>query len=123
MKFYGAVFNVSEWKILTPEYAERTLRGRPANFRMKVALALLGNMELELVQPLQGESLNAEFLQSHGDGLHHVASFVTNIAESIARLNDLGFKVVQSGKRPSAEFAYLQNPEESSIIIELLKRS
>jgi 4-hydroxyphenylpyruvate dioxygenase-like putative hemolysin len=123
MKFYSAVFNVSEWKILTPDYAERTLKGRPGNFRMKVALALLGNIELELVQPLEGESLNAQFLQSHGDGLHHVASFVSNIAESIARLNNLGFKVVQSGKRPGAEFAYLQNPEEPSIIIELLKRS
>ena len=123
MKFYGDVFQVTEWKVFIPEYAERTLKGKPGNFRIKVAVTLLGNLELELVQLLEGEIANGESLQTRGDGLHHVATFVTDIAESIMRMKKLGFEVVQSGKRPGAEFAYLQNPEERSIIIELLKRA
>jgi 4-hydroxyphenylpyruvate dioxygenase-like putative hemolysin len=83
----------------------------------------LDNIELELVQPLEGDSVNAEFLQTHGEGLHHVAEFVTNIKQKTMELEKMGFTVIQSGKRPGAEFAYLQNMANSSIIIELLQRS
>jgi len=123
VKFYSDVFHVAEWKIFTPEYAERTLKGKPGNFRIKVAVTQLENLELELVQLLEGEIVNGESIQTHGGGLHHVATFVTDIGECIMRMKKLGFEVVQSGKRPGAEFAYLQNTEERSIIIEVLKRS
>lgn len=46
-----------------------TYRGRPADFVVHVALGYSGGMQLELIQPVRGDSLYTE----SGPGLHHVA--------------------------------------------------
>ena len=33
----------------------------------------LGNLYLEIIQPISGSSPYAEFLQEHGEGIHHLA--------------------------------------------------
>jgi len=123
MKLYGGIFGLAHWKVMTPEYTDRTFRGEIANFKVKVALARVGNMELELIQPLEGRSANAEFLLKHGEGLHHIGISVTNIKERIREFAELGFELIQSGERPGNVFAYLQNEAQSSILIELFERS
>lgn len=123
MRLYGNLFQLSNWNVITPEYKERTFRGQPGDFKLKVAQSNLGSLQLELVQPLEGRSANAEFLLACGEKLHHVGVFVSDIKNKIMDFEKRGFVVVQSGKRPGVEFAYLQNEAESSVIIELIERS
>jgi len=123
MKLYGSIFRVTNWKVMTPEYTDGTFRGQVGDFKLKVALARVGNVELELIQPLEGRSANAEFLLKHGEGLHHIGISVTNIKERIREFAELGFELIQSGRRPGAVHAYLQNETQPSIVIELFERS
>ena len=48
------------------------LRGKLVEHSFIAAIASVGDVELELIQPLCGESLYAEHLAQHGEGLHHV---------------------------------------------------
>jgi len=60
---------------------EQMIVGEP--FRLKVAHAkLLGSLLLELIQP-EGTSLWSEFLETHGEGLHHIAYNVSNWHEMV----------------------------------------
>ena len=47
-------------------------RGRPADFTADIALSYAGEMQLELIAPVSGESIYTEFLKRSGPGLHHI---------------------------------------------------
>src|SRR5688572_1869099 len=49
-----------------------TYRGRPADFVADISLAYSGDLQLELIRPVFGESIYTEHLERHGAGLHHV---------------------------------------------------
>ena len=67
---------IGPWRVYTfgPEtVTELTFRGKPASHSMKLCLAFSGTMMWEIVQPLTGPSLYEDFLEQHGEGVHHVA--------------------------------------------------
>jgi catechol 2,3-dioxygenase-like lactoylglutathione lyase family enzyme len=49
-----------------------THRGAPADFVANVSLSYAGDTQLEVIAPVSGESIYAEFLETSGPGLHHV---------------------------------------------------
>ena len=53
---------------------ERTLYGKPADdMRLRVSTASLGPVEIELMQPVAGQSIPAEYLDRYGEGINHLA--------------------------------------------------
>jgi methylmalonyl-CoA/ethylmalonyl-CoA epimerase len=40
---------------------------------MKAALTKVGDVSFELIEPLEGVSAYTDFLEAHGEGIHHVA--------------------------------------------------
>lgn len=79
--------------------SERTYMGKPEDYSMRLALATSNNMLWEVIEPLEGNSIYKDFLEAHGEGIHHVAmgceglSFEERVAEFEAR----GCKKIQSG--------------------------
>ena len=74
--------------------------------RPRVRLTYLdaGNGFIQLVEPLDGESEVARWLDEHGEGVHHVCFGVDDVAESVARIGG-GPRPDQLGSgrgRPSA---------------------
>ena len=49
-----------------------TYRGEPISCDLKVANIDMGNFVLELHQPIGGPSSFQEFLDTHGNGVHHI---------------------------------------------------
>lgn len=62
--------------------------GRPADFVADISLSYAGDTQLELIAPVSGESIYAEFLERHGAGLHHVCIEAADAEEFEARLRD-----------------------------------
>lgn len=83
-------------------------RGRPASFVADISLTYLGDMQLELIQPLEGESIYHDFLSAHGAGLHHICFETDDMEASLARAAAAGVEVAQRGSMAGMmEFAYL----------------
>jgi len=71
---------------------EQMIVGQP--FRLKIALAKLsGSLLLELLQPV-GRSLWSEFLETHGERLHHIAYDVSNWQEMVSKLEGCGARMM-----------------------------
>jgi methylmalonyl-CoA/ethylmalonyl-CoA epimerase len=49
-----------------------------------------GNAFVQLVEPLEVESDLAQWLQEHGEGLHHICFGVDDVADAVAALSDDG---------------------------------
>jgi len=114
------ILGIGPFRVLHPEYQEKSYLGQKGDFEMKFALASLGPIEIELIEPLGGKSVYNDFLEKTGGGFHHLAYEVSNLAEALRMLGDLGLKEVMSGARRGLRFAYVQG--ESGPILELVER-
>jgi len=127
VKNYWDNFGIGPWSIHTaapPDLTDTFIRGEPASFSMKLAFTKVGSIMLELIQPLEGESIYNEFIREKGGGLHHIATYeVEDMNEALSSLEKEGIKVLQRGKWRGASFAYLDTEKLLGIIIELVKRT
>ncbi len=82
-----------------------TYRGRPADFVADISLSYAGDTQLELIAPVNGDSIYTEFLDQAGAGLHHICVEVDDVEAALA---ERGAEVVQRGVMPGGmEFAYV----------------
>jgi methylmalonyl-CoA/ethylmalonyl-CoA epimerase len=73
----------------------------------------------ELIEPVEGrKSLWADFLEAHGEGLHHIATRVTDVDGTAAKMVEQGGKILTS--IPGGWMAYVEIGGPGSIINELL---
>lgn len=100
-----------------------TVRGRTANIRLLWAVNRAGPIEVELIQPLEGEFTITEHLRAYGEGLHHVRFRVTPLEPKLEQLRGEGFEVLlhKRFEELSIAFAYVQTPPGvGGSVIELL---
>jgi catechol 2,3-dioxygenase-like lactoylglutathione lyase family enzyme len=98
-----------------------TFRGHPADFTAHIAMAYVGDMQLELIQPVTGESIYSEFLDATGGGLHHLCWEVDDLDAALARATRAGMAAVQTGDMAggSIRFAYLDGAAHGVPYVEL----
>ncbi len=79
-------------------------------------------LQLELIQPNEAPSTWRNFLDEHGEGMHHIAFQVQDSARQVANAEAAGLKLVQRGVYGdgSGEYNYLDAPE-LHCIVELLE--
>jgi methylmalonyl-CoA/ethylmalonyl-CoA epimerase len=67
---------IGPWRVYTFDGSTVTNReygGEPADWALKVAFADVGDIAFEIMQPMYGPSIIREFLDAHGEGVHHIA--------------------------------------------------
>ena len=74
---------------------DRKVYGKPADDVKNTArlAQIMGQLDLELVQPVSGESIQKEFLETRGEGINHLGFLVDDIEKETAKLVEKGFKV------------------------------
>jgi catechol 2,3-dioxygenase-like lactoylglutathione lyase family enzyme len=122
IKNYGEIFGIPFPKVVVPDYFNRVYRGKPEHFRMKIGLAMVGELQIELIQPLEGKTIYGEFLEKWGDGIHHLGFDVNNLDERVAAFQKLGIGALMSGERVGGKFAYMDTEGAVGIIVELIQR-
>jgi methylmalonyl-CoA/ethylmalonyl-CoA epimerase len=97
-------------------------RGKEEQIKIRQAFTQVGHLELELIQPLEGEK-NAyhEFLQQKGGGIHHILFEVENMDETIRNLAQHQVEVLQAGTgiRPGTKWALLDTQALIGFLLEL----
>ena len=63
-------------------------------YGMKYRMCRVGKVDFELMAPLGGDGLIAKYLESKGEGLHHVAFAVNDLAEGMHSLKSRGVQFV-----------------------------
>ena len=123
------VFGIGPWRIISWPPAGRTdmlkfYHGEPGDFTGRMAFAELGPIELELIQPLTGQSIWADFLREHGPGLHHIRFNVDEMEPVVAALAQQGIGVTQSGSgiRPGTSWANFDTEKLIGFVIEVMRK-
>jgi methylmalonyl-CoA/ethylmalonyl-CoA epimerase len=116
------LIGIGPFEILDPEYRDLTFHGKVGRFKMRIGLARAGSIQVELMQPLSGETIYQEFAERRGYGLHHLGIRTDNMEESVKEMEAKGFRVIQSGNRPGIKWAYLSTEEQTGVVFELLEK-
>lgn len=96
-------------------------RGEPADCRLHIAVAQSGNVEIELIQWLAGDSPHAEAARAGRFGMHHLRYRVDDADAAIAMAAGQGFSVIWYKQWDDAvKFAYLER-QGDPLIIEFLQ--
>jgi catechol 2,3-dioxygenase-like lactoylglutathione lyase family enzyme len=100
-------------------------RGKDEHIRITQAFVQLGDVEVELIQPVEGErNAYREFLNETGGGIHHVLFEVRDIEPVLAALKKSGVEVLQSGTgiRPGTRWVLLDTQKLLGFLVELRHR-
>ncbi len=125
IEHYQNTFGIGPWGIMAVDpstFSEMTYRGRPVQHTFKAAFATAGPLQLELIQPIEGDNVLSDFLKEHGEGVHHLGHVrVENLAQAIKTWEGEGFSCLQSGHSPGGGYAYMDTIKALGTVIELLE--
>jgi hypothetical protein len=98
---------------------DMVVRGKPQAFALRAATAQIGNVQWELIEPLDDVGIYAEFLRERGEGLHHVGFGVEDYDESVSFLRGRGLEVLLGGSWGPVESMYWDTRASLGCIAEI----
>jgi methylmalonyl-CoA/ethylmalonyl-CoA epimerase len=106
----------------------REWRGAAGDFELYVCFAKQGDLVIEIMQPTEGESLMAEYLErnSNREGIQHVAFDMGNIAmpERLGIMKERGFEPAMqgwwTGKKGVCHFCFFDTEGRTGTVFETI---
>lgn len=115
-------FGMGPWTFRTfqpSNVGDMTVRGQRVDHAMRTAHAWIGDVDWEIIEPLDDKSIYAEHLRTHGEGLHHILFGVDDYAAARARLEAGGHRELASGKWVGNPYSYFDTQKSLACITEI----
>jgi len=125
MHHWSTVLGVGPWfQLGIPDFTDMVHRGKPTNAQVRIALANSGDLQIELIEPLdESPSPYREFLTATGGkgGLQHVSSW-PSAADYDAYLKAFtasGGEVLFQGRGGRTRFVYFDTALDFGTVFEM----
>jgi methylmalonyl-CoA/ethylmalonyl-CoA epimerase len=105
----------------TVDKTQAEYKGKPTNARAKLAFFHMGQLDVELIEPIGGPSTWKDQLDQHGDSLHHIAFKIKGMQEKIEYLDSQGIPLIQRGEFTGGRYAYVDGIAQLGTVLELLE--
>lgn len=81
------------------------------------------DFEIELIQPNHAPSVWRDWMNTNGEGFHHIAFQVPDMEKAIQECKEFGMRVLQRGyySDRSGRYAYLDGSKQLKCCVELLE--
>jgi methylmalonyl-CoA/ethylmalonyl-CoA epimerase len=120
-KHYEAVFGTGPFSpVIDVDMDGALLRGTPVKTKIKVAFVQSGGVQIELIQPVEGHNVYTEFLETKGEGIHHLGYQIDDIEAAKAAFRSKGLEPVFCRDMGVMEFAYYDTAEAGGLMLEFL---
>lgn len=120
-KAWSEIFGVEMPKISPvspPEECQIYYRGKKTATRAKIACIELGQITIELTEPDKMDSSWKEFLEEHGNGVHHLGFTVgsdENRDKVIKMFEDSGMPVRHYGYYPGGSYTFVDTEDQLGV--------
>lgn len=97
-----------------------------ADQKVRTAFFMVGGTKIELLEPTCAESTIAAFLEKKGEGVHHIAFCVDDVAKSLTEMDEKGVRCIDKAPRAGAEglqIAFLHPKSTCSVLTELCQKA
>ena len=111
---WSSMFGIGPWTFADTDTTDS--EGHP--YKARLAFAYLGSVQIELIQPGEGLRLHSDFLETVGEGLHHLGFRVDDVDGEASNLSAQGAKVLLANP---GRFAYMETGGPGGVIFEVIK--
>ena len=100
-----------------------TYYGQPTDGRARLTAWDMGRVQFELLQPLDAPSVWNDFLDQHGEGIHHIAFYIPHTDVAAASFVEHGYTITQQGlfTGQTGMYTYLDTDKDLGLVVELLE--
>jgi methylmalonyl-CoA/ethylmalonyl-CoA epimerase len=126
MKAWVENLKIGPWTVLT--FTNQSLKYLKVDdktvtepFKFLIGISWIGDMQLELIEPVYGPTIYEAFIQKHGEGLHHIKERIADdaIEGVVQEYRDQGISVTQTGQFETDFHYYLDTEAKLDFILEL----
>jgi methylmalonyl-CoA/ethylmalonyl-CoA epimerase len=113
INLYKDVFGIEPSLVYESEYT-----------KARIAFFPIGETRIELIQPVDPESVMGKFLEKKGEGIHHVSYKVKDVDSSLAELEKKGVQLIDKKSRKVREnekVAFLHPKSTNGVLVELIQ--
>lgn len=93
--------------------------------KVRTAFFMIGQTKLELLEPTDPDGPIGKFIEKRGEGIHHIAFAVDNIADQLKHAEKEGVRLIDAIPRKGAEgldIAFLHPKSTSGVLIEICEK-
>jgi hypothetical protein len=89
--------------------------------RFKTTATMLGNIQIELMEPENGKNIYSDWIEKHGEGLHHIQFEYNYPFKDVIKYHlEKKHSVIQQGTINGLTYAYISTDQDLKIISEPL---
>ena len=121
---YYESLGLGPFEPVTAALSRRTVRGKAVtDVKNKASLGKCGEAMIELVEPVSGkENIYLEYLESKGEGIHHLAFTVDDVEKETAKLLEQGVKILATGNFvDGGGYTYFDTAEIGGVVLEIMQ--
>lgn len=124
VRTYRDVYGIGGWQVMeigSENTEDVRLRGRPVEWRSKIAVTIVGSVMWELIQPVDEDDLFGRFLAERGGvgGVHHIAVATPDYRRVVSEQMARSKVPILSGTFGGVEVQYLDTERELGVILEV----
>lgn len=110
LKFYRDTLGLSVARVETVE-----------SEGVRIAFLSVGNTRLELLEPIHEQSPVFKFLQTHGEGIHHLAFETENIGQALDTLSQQDCRMIGNPKSGADDMliSFIHPKSAHGVLVEL----
>ena len=129
MEDYWRVAGIGPWNVYTtgapPLHC--IYHGHPANYKVRLATARSGSLQMELIEYISGETIHGDFVASGRVGIEHIGIYVPDLEQALKPYLSKGVRILQQasglGVKGDGCYAYLDTESSLGTILELIQSS
>jgi len=91
VEYYSSIFGLGPFTVYEFVPEKHWFMEEPSYIKVLIGKAMWGNIELELIRPVEGRSVHKDYLMTHGEGLQHLGFNVPNYDEMFEQFREAGF--------------------------------
>jgi methylmalonyl-CoA epimerase len=91
--------------------------------KVNVAMLPVGEPRIELLEPMEADSVVGKFLDKRGEGLHHVALKVPDLSAAVERLRASGARLLNEPRAGAGGhlYVFVHPSSTGGVLIELIQ--
>ncbi|MCG6880743.1 MAG: VOC family protein [Deltaproteobacteria bacterium] len=126
IRFYSETFGLGPFQKVTFVPAQHWVKGEPCPIKLNIGMCPWGPLQLELIEPIEGDAPHKWFLREKGEGLQHLGFIIENYDEWLAYLKGKGIGVLMNAETDvegmgHVRAAYMQSDAVGGVLFELIE--
>jgi len=125
MTYYRDTFGIGPWMLLDERPDPCIEDEKEIHPLLRIALAYVGPVQIELIQVVEGESLHLEHVSKSDGGVHHLGFMVQDLGKRLDACRKVGVGILQRGTIKdigfTIDYAYLDTVDQAGVILEFIQ--